>query len=99
MLQSQTTTQLFFRKGYTVVQGEPQINTRDAHVPWAQRIGTPVYHFHIDCLSIISILIGEAELIEETEKSRERRDLEDMCWYVIEGEGERQKKRVSKHRL
>lgn len=44
--------------------GDSQVNTRDAHVSTAQCADTLVLHFHIDCLSIISILILQERLAD-----------------------------------
>lgn len=45
-------------------RGDSQIDTRDAHVSTAQCADTLVLHFHIDCLSIISILILQERLAD-----------------------------------
>lgn len=71
--------------------GDSQINTRDARVSTAQCAHTLVLHFHIDCLSIISILILQESLADliniDSGRNGVLRDLGGECVLICDGGG------------
>lgn len=71
--------------------GIPKPNTRDARVSTAQCADTLVLHFHIDCLSIIFILILQESLADliniDGGRNGVPRDLGGECVLICDGGG------------